>query len=103
MENLKGKNCYSDFHRSCHQQLLQDGFLVLKPDSLNNALLDDDLGVEQEDMDRFKVARDGDHLITPFQCDLYHDHNIQKIGPILNSTDDELFFLCIRRDNLYSL
>jgi hypothetical protein len=31
--------------------------------------------------DRFRVGRDGDHLLCPFQCDLCHFQNIQRRLP----------------------
>ena len=74
----------------------------MKPEDLDDALVDDEVDDEQVDVDRFKVARDGDHLVTPFQCDACHFYNIQKRGPLVNSTEDKLLLLCIRRANLDS-
>ena len=52
---------------------------------------------------RFKEARDGDHLMTPFQCDLCHFENCKRRHPIPNNTQDEVALLCIRRANLDAL
>jgi hypothetical protein len=44
----------------------------------------DDDGVEMEragDESRFLVARPGDNLLTPFQCDVCHFRNIMKRDP----------------------
>ena len=44
-----------------------------------------------DDPERFKLARDGDHLMCPFQCDDCHFQNLNTDGVLL---------LCIRRTNL---
>jgi hypothetical protein len=47
--------------------------------------------VEPGGQDRFLVARKGDHLITPFQCDLCHFRNIQGRNPSkVSAVDREL-------------
>lgn len=43
---------------------------MLKQD-LDDVLVEDDLDEDQEDEDRLRVATNGDHLITPFQYDLF--------------------------------
>eukprot|EP00978_Attheya_sp_CCMP212_P026979 scaffold89845_cov24-Attheya_sp.AAC.1 len=55
----------------------------------------------QEDNDsfRFKFARDGDHLMCPFQCDLCQFINVKKRHPA-NLPGDDMLLLCIRRANL---
>jgi hypothetical protein len=40
------------------------------------------------DETRFKVARAGDHLMTPFQCELCHFHNIYKRDPEMYDLED---------------
>jgi hypothetical protein len=40
------------------------------------------------DETRFKVARAGDHLMTPFQCELCHFHNIYKREPAAYDLED---------------
>jgi hypothetical protein len=47
-----------------------------------------------DDPERFKLARDGDHLMCPFQCDDCHFQNLNTDGVLL---------LCIRRANLDAL
>jgi hypothetical protein len=38
--------------------------------------------VNEEDVERFCVARSGDHLCCPFQCELCHFRNIQGRSPM---------------------
>ena len=52
---------------------------------------------------RFKTGRDGDHLMSPFQCDSCTFVNIQKRYPNPKCHKDDLLLLCIRRVNLDSL
>jgi hypothetical protein len=47
----------------------------------------------------FIRARDGDHLVTPFQCDLCHFCNIMGRDPIHNSPQDVRLQKLIRRAN----
>jgi hypothetical protein len=45
-------------------------------------------------------TRDGDHLLTPFQCDLCMFHNLQGRNPLKADAKDDLLLCCIRRANL---
>jgi hypothetical protein len=63
----------------------------------------DDEGFDwRPDADRLKhfQARNGDHLVTPFQCDLCVFRNLQHRNPIADNPKDELLLCCIRRANL---
>jgi hypothetical protein len=52
----------------------------------------------ERDKDRFLTARDGDHMMCPFQCDLCHFRNIQKRDPDPeNVIQDATMLRCIRR------
>jgi hypothetical protein len=55
------------------------------------------------DETRFVQARNGDHLITPFQCDLCHFRNVYKRDPSGRKGSDLLALRCIRRANLDAL
>ena len=46
-------------------------FPVLVENDPDNSLVDEEYLIE-DDMTRFMVARDGDHLMTPFQCEKCH-------------------------------
>ena len=56
-----------------------------------------------EDPLRFKEGRDGDHLMTPFQCDICHFVNIQGRLPQASDEQDKLLLSTIRRVVLDSL
>jgi hypothetical protein len=48
----------------------------------------------------FLVARDGDHLLVPFECDLCIFQKLQGRNPVLTNPQDSLLIACIRRANL---
>ena len=48
----------------------------------------------------FCHARPGDHLITPFQCELCHFRNVFKRDPNMESEEDKWALKCIIRANL---
>ena len=52
---------------------------------------------------RFLEARDGDHLMTPFQCDLCHFRNIWKRDPDMSTHRDRWKCELVRRANLDAL
>jgi hypothetical protein len=63
----------------------------------------DDEGHDQTvegDESRFRCARNGDHLMCPFQCDLCHFRNVQGRDPIPGLPKDKLLLQCIRRATL---
>jgi hypothetical protein len=63
----------------------------------------DDEGFDQTlggDEKRFKVGRNGDNLMCPFQCDLCHFRNIQKRDYCATNPKDKLLVQCIRRASL---
>lgn len=93
--------CDQAWHGSCYRQSEKDPFPVLQVTDLDECLLGSD-ALEEEDPDRFKCARDGDHLMCPFQCDKCHFYNIQKRRPGVRAQDDVLL-MCIRRANLDAL
>ena len=70
---------------------------MLSPRDLEAALMDDEQMVEDEDPFRFREAREGDHLLCAFQCDVCHFVNMQRRLPDSEKTSDELLLTCIRR------
>jgi hypothetical protein len=56
--------------------------------------------LDPEDAERFLSARDGDNLVTPFQCDVCHFVNIMGREPLVNLAQDVRLLKCIRRVNL---
>jgi len=53
-----------------------------------------------EDTLRHTHARDGDHLVTPFQCDLCTFRNLKRGNPLPQSMADARLLCCIRRVNI---
>jgi hypothetical protein len=92
---LHWKPCRSVWHGSCYVPHALDHFYC-------NVITDED-GFDwrpPESLSRFRVARDGDHLLTPFQCDLCCFRNLQKRDPVASLPKDDLLLCCIRRANL---
>jgi len=53
-----------------------------------------------EDTLRHTHARDGDHLVTPFQCDLCTFRNLKRGNPLPQSMADAMLLCCICRVNI---
>jgi hypothetical protein len=79
-----------------------DRYPVLQAKDLEDSLMDPDDLVDDDPM-RYQEARDGDHLMCPFQCDLCHFVNIHHCLPSPSSPQDKLCLLAIRRANLDAL
>jgi hypothetical protein len=45
-------------------------------------------------------ARNGDHFMAPFECDLCVFRKLRKLDPIPRDPEDNLLLGCIRRMNL---
>jgi hypothetical protein len=56
-----------------------------------------------DDPTRYQEARDGDHLMCPFQCDTCHFVNIHHCMPNPLMAQDKLGLIAIRRANLDAL
>lgn len=52
---------------------------------------------------RYVQARNGDNLLTPFQCDTCHFRNLMGRNPENSLAQDLRILKCIRRANLDSL
>lgn len=59
--------------------------------------------MDTKDERRFVEARDGDFLLTPFQCDLCHFRNLHDQDPIPGLPQDAWLLKLIRRANLDTL
>jgi hypothetical protein len=92
--------CNEAWCGSCYRQSVKDVFPVLSARDLDEALVDDDQMEEDDDQNRFKEARDGDHLLCSFQCDACHFLNVQRRVSIPGKESDDLLLVCIRRANL---
>ena len=71
-----GEVCYGAWHATCFYQHAKDMFPVLAVNDLDNSLVDKEYLIE-DDMTRFMVARDGDHVMTPSQCEKCHFFNMR--------------------------
>ncbi len=63
----------------------------------------EDGDVYEEENSRYKVVRNGDNLVTPFQCDTCHFRNLLGRDPIENYAEDIRLAKLIRRANLDAL
>ena len=63
--------CKGAWHgKKCYRQAENVVFPVLEAKDLDDSMLATDLAAD--DPERFKLARDGDHLMCPFKCDDCH-------------------------------
>ena len=64
--------------------------------------VDDDGGILEDDNDdeRFKCARPGDHLMIPFQCEVCHFRNIMQRNPNRQLANDVEMLDLMQRANL---
>ena len=93
--------CFGAWHAKCFHQSKEDKFPVLSLSDLEESLIDERF-IEEGDKDRFKCGRDGDHLMTPFQCENCHFYNLKGRGRIKGCSPDDLLAMCIRRATLDS-
>jgi hypothetical protein len=56
--------------------------------------------LEEKDKMRYLEARDGDHLVTPFQCETCHFRNIMERDPQENLASDVRLVKLLRRASL---
>jgi hypothetical protein len=94
--------CRGAWHGSCYTQDKRDSFPVLGAKDIDDALLDEKL-LKDDDPLRFREAREGDHLMCGFQCDVCHFINMKGRAPKDGNVYDELALLCIRRASLDTL
>jgi hypothetical protein len=94
--------CSGAWHGKCFVQDVNDKFPVLQVQDLDDSLVDESR-FDDEDPKWFKEARDGDHLMTPFQCLKCHFVNITGRMPRSLSHKDVLAMTCIKRATLDSL
>ena len=59
--------------------------------------VESDLLQEEQDQERYRCARNGDHLMkVPFECDMCHFRNMNKQDPVYGFKKDEDTFIAIR-------
>jgi hypothetical protein len=57
-------------------------------------------GNKHRSADNYKVARDSDHLLVPFECNLCIFRKLKNRKPILGDQEDLLMLACVRQANL---
>jgi hypothetical protein len=70
------RECRNAWHDAYFKQDKGDTFPVLQVRDLDDSLVDES-ALEDDDLNRFKEAREGDYLMTPFQCPECHFFNIK--------------------------
>ena len=93
--------CRSAWHAICFRQLKEDNFPVLLVNDFDNSLINDECLLD-DDKDRYKEARDGDHLMNSFQCADCPFVNIKGRLSINDFPHDDLMLKCICRATLHS-
>ena len=98
----QGKLCQGAWHGKCFRQHHLDRYPVLHMQDLDDSLIDEAKCVS-DDAERFREARDGDHLMTPFQCVHCHFVNITGRYPDQMNHCDSAAKVAITRAILDSL
>jgi hypothetical protein len=89
------KACRQVWCGKCYKPLDDNKFPIAKP-------MDEDrieVGADEDD-DRYIQARNGDSLVTPFQCETCHFRNLMERNPIGDHPQDTRVMKLIRRANL---
>jgi hypothetical protein len=90
------EKCEGVWCGSCFTSPEEDGFPIRVP--INDG--GDAVLVNVKDEGRFTCARNGDYLMTRFQCGKCHFRNVQGRNPEFGNRKDALFERCIRRATL---
>ena len=72
----------------------EDKYIIIQPQDEEGFNLS-----SEENKSRHLVARNGDHLMIPFQYELYHFRNLKAADPRRGS-EDILLLRTIRRENV---
>jgi hypothetical protein len=83
---------------ACYTPLDANEFPIARPTNEEGLVNEEDLLSM-----RYCQARNGDNLVTPFQCDTCHFRNLMEREPQSNLAQDLRILKCIRRANLDSL
>jgi hypothetical protein len=87
--------CQRSWHGNCYCANDNGEFPIAKPQDEEGEFMIHDT----EEEVRFLVARDGDNLVTPFQCDTCNFVNLMGRKPLHNLASDVRLLKCIRRAN----
>ena len=81
------------WHGKCYRKRQDDVFPM--------TVLKDEDGIDDPcELEKFQYARNGDHLMAPFQCDLCHSRNIQGRDPSVGVILDKRLLTAIRQANI---
>ena len=94
--------CFGAWHSTCYAKSPSDQYPVLQAKDLDDTMMDPSDMVD-EDPTRHQEARNGDHLMCPFQCDECQFVNIHKCSSRIGAPQDDLCLTAIRRANLDAL
>jgi len=101
---LLGRGPYPPCRRAwcgpCYREMPEDPFPRLQGVGKDQSDEWEAMEVESEEDERHRSARNGDHLVTSFECDLCHFRNCCGRDPHLSSHKDRFTLVCIRRGNL---
>lgn len=78
----------------------REGFTDEHQGDMDKERLQKAWGNKHRDPEEYKFARNGDHLLVPFQCDLCIFRKLTHRTPYAHSERDNLLLACIRRINL---
>ena len=111
LEGTKGLFC-ANFHscqmhwKPCESAWCGSCYLPHSDDRFHRFVPRDEGGFAwsaSQELQRYQVGRDGNHLVTVFQCDDCIFLNLLHRRPLSHSTRDNLTLCCIRRMNLDAL
>jgi hypothetical protein len=87
--------CQMAWCGGCYRATIGDDFFVMRSKDIDG----EDLLAPGDEV-RFQTARNGDHFMCPFQCDLCHFRRLKGRDPFHGFWADDVTLLCIRRANL---
>ena len=90
-----GKMCQSVYHAGCYSKHKRDVYPVLAIKDLDDSLVDNNK-MDNDSPEQFEIARNGDHMMIPFQCNTCQFMNIRKHLPIPGNAKDESLMVCLR-------
>ena len=82
------------WHGNCYKKRNTDVYPKAELD------IGEDADVDPREALMYTTARNGDHLITPFQCDVCHFRNLYLREPMIDSVTDVNALVAIRRANI---
>mmetsp|Transcript_3766 Transcript_3766/g.5141 ORF Transcript_3766/g.5141 Transcript_3766/m.5141 type:complete len:86 (+) Transcript_3766:6431-6688(+) len=85
---MTGRVCLGVWHAECYVKHDKDIFPRFSYKDLENSFIPEGEEDPGGDEGRYNRARDGDHLMTPFQCDYCHFWNLKGRPPNQSHQDE---------------